>query len=485
MISQIIKSKSFVYLIFIIALLFYLFSIDAPFTYDDFSQIVFNENIQSLNIKKIILNGLRETRVIQNLSFGLNYKISQLEVWSYHLVNILLHLINGYLFYLIIAKMVPDKRTLIIFSLLIFLFHPLQVQSVVYIMGRISLLQAFIYFLAIILYQKNYSKWIIGPVLLIGLITKESCVLIPIVFMIYDKFVNKTSIKRGVQYFIFLLLCFCILYFAFNKIGLDHSHSEVVGYTLYPMSDYIIYSFYQFIFYLYQFVFCNSLSMIHPFYIDTKILSFSLISFLIILYLFVIFKKLLPIYKFIILFGLITVSNFFIQLINPYAEYRFYILNGLVGFLFVSYLINIIPSQKRVIIVMVIFVLFAGYLNFRYQKNYLNSEDTYRNVVENYPDSWIGYHNLAFSLMLKNKLSSAEKAEKIAYEMISKEILTTYIVHISLVRILLINNKTDEAKKIMKIINPTKLKNTSSQLFFYNVCKRLDLQSENCKLSTD
>ena len=82
---------------------------DSPFLFDDSDNIVDNPAIKDLAyfLDTSRVDGLSldfnknmfKTRTIGYLTFALNYAVGGLNVWGYHLVNILIHACNALLLY--------------------------------------------------------------------------------------------------------------------------------------------------------------------------------------------------------------------------------------------------------------------------------------------------------------------------------------------------------------------------------------------------
>jgi tetratricopeptide (TPR) repeat protein len=87
--------------IFLIALcVFVIYSniYSSPFVFDDKIHIVEKENIGDLDYH-MSFDRLRQPRGIVYLTFALNYRFGGLNVFGYHLVNVLIHMTNGILAY--------------------------------------------------------------------------------------------------------------------------------------------------------------------------------------------------------------------------------------------------------------------------------------------------------------------------------------------------------------------------------------------------
>jgi hypothetical protein len=71
---------------------------DYPFVFDDKPQIVEKVIIRDL-ANYFSFEAFLKPRPIVDLTFALNYRFGQLTVFGYHLVNVLIHIINGFLVY--------------------------------------------------------------------------------------------------------------------------------------------------------------------------------------------------------------------------------------------------------------------------------------------------------------------------------------------------------------------------------------------------
>lgn len=155
--------------------------------------------------------GLEGVRPLLTLGFWLNFKLSNFDPLSYHVVNMLLHICNSVVVGLIIRKVLKFARieselasTLSVFAALVFLLHPLQTESVAYISGR-SECQSFLLFstaFVAFLYSQSTLRTL-GTALIVSLLfslaclTKEHAVVLPLLLILTDSFWNsEQSLKR-------------------------------------------------------------------------------------------------------------------------------------------------------------------------------------------------------------------------------------------------------------------------------------------------
>ena len=131
---------------------------DAPFYFDDQKSIIDNPAIKNLGNIKAIWK-FSPVRFITYLSFAINYHFNQLQVFGYHLVNIIIHISTSFLVYLFVLylSILTNKQTpywVAVFAALIFLCHPIQTQAVTYIVQRTASLATLFYILSLTCYVK-------------------------------------------------------------------------------------------------------------------------------------------------------------------------------------------------------------------------------------------------------------------------------------------------------------------------------------------
>jgi protein O-mannosyl-transferase len=150
--------------IILLGLIIYSNSFSCSFHFDDLFILVGNRNIRDLADVKAWWY-IYPSRPFGMLTFALNYHFSQLNVTSYHIVNLIIHLVNACLVwqltFLILSSPVlrnqqdaGQKKTLALFTALLFVSHPLATQSVTYIIQRFASLAALYYLLSLVLYVK-------------------------------------------------------------------------------------------------------------------------------------------------------------------------------------------------------------------------------------------------------------------------------------------------------------------------------------------
>jgi tetratricopeptide (TPR) repeat protein len=158
-------NKLFLLGLCILCFIVYLNSLNNNFVLDDKFLIINNPLIKSLKLFPLIFQkdifeyggvvcpSNKMYRPLQLLTYSIDYRIWRLQPLGYHLVNLLLHLINAILVYYLLLYISGNNKFSKIIGIL-FLIHPIQVSVVSYISGRADLLASLFMLLSIILFLK-------------------------------------------------------------------------------------------------------------------------------------------------------------------------------------------------------------------------------------------------------------------------------------------------------------------------------------------
>jgi tetratricopeptide (TPR) repeat protein len=218
-------------LIALAALAAYANSFSRPFIFDDLWSIVGNPTIHHFGTawsppQDEGVGG----RPLLNLSFALNYAISGDRVWSYHALNLAIHILAGLTLFGIVrrtlemvgtggppvraaaeAKADTDGRAarpyLLGFAIaLLWTVHPLQTESVTYISQRAESLMGLFYLLTLYSFIRSLSsptpaRWQVLSVLacLLGALSKEIIATAPVMILLYDRVFGAGSFREAWQ----------------------------------------------------------------------------------------------------------------------------------------------------------------------------------------------------------------------------------------------------------------------------------------------
>jgi tetratricopeptide (TPR) repeat protein len=187
------------------------------FQFDDEKFIVENPAVRN-PFNLISIWSFWSTRFITFLSFAFNFRMGDLNVFGYHLFNLIIHLCSAILVYWLVL-MIFDAPTMnkeeisaysywaAFLSAAIFLTHPLQTESVTYIFQRSTSLCGFFCILSLCLYAKSrllqikdypmgrrmflyFLSWLMC---MAAMFTKENAVILPLIITLYELYFLKTG----------------------------------------------------------------------------------------------------------------------------------------------------------------------------------------------------------------------------------------------------------------------------------------------------
>ncbi len=187
----------------------------ASFHFDDNPSIVENAYIKRFTLDNI-KHLLSINRPVVNLTLMLNYSLSGLNVVGWHVFNIACHIANSFLVYLLIlwtldlpllAKRYGGKaKRMALFGALLFGVHPIQTESVTYIITRTELLATFFYLGAFLFFikgaRKNKFVYFIGAACsaFLSAGSKEWAVTLPAMLFLYDViFLSEGKLKPALS----------------------------------------------------------------------------------------------------------------------------------------------------------------------------------------------------------------------------------------------------------------------------------------------
>ena len=194
-----------------VALVAYSNTFHVPFHFDDRPNIVENPNVQITvltwgGLERLIKNTYTVSiRVFSYFTLALNYYFGGFNVFGYHLVNFFIHLASGVFLYWFLLltfnlpslkeKYGPISYRVALFSSLIFISHPIQTQSVTYIVQRMASMAGMFFLLSLTLYIKGRLCtggprvfYFGGAVVsyLLGVFSKENVAILPVFIALYE-----------------------------------------------------------------------------------------------------------------------------------------------------------------------------------------------------------------------------------------------------------------------------------------------------------
>ena len=240
----------------LVAVAVYFGTLDHTFHFDDKQNVWNNSTIQISNFSfneliKAGFEGNLKQRPVANISFALNYYFNGVDVRGYHVVNIFIHLLAGILlFYFVkITLSIPlvrdrygQSKFIPFFTALIWLIHPLQTQSVTYIVQRMNSMAAMFFIMAMLFYVKarmtphTVKKMVffltsfIAGILAFG--TKENSITLPVFILLYEWYFFqdlRVKISRH-QFYWIMAICFIFVFILYLFLGSSPLNALISGY---------------------------------------------------------------------------------------------------------------------------------------------------------------------------------------------------------------------------------------------------------------
>jgi len=212
------------------------------------------------------------------LSLAINYYFAQLNPMTYYLTNILIHIANVVLVFLLFfqlctrLKIEQGGRLFIAgFGALWFGIHPMHVESVAWIAERKDVLYAFFYISGLLCYlrfifeEKNKTMWYWATYVLFvaSCLSKPMAVMFPVALLCIDflfkRQLDKKLVTEKVIFFLTSLVCGAMAFYTQNKTG------AIAKFEVLTLSERIMYASYGFVMYVSKFFNPTFLSTFYPY----------------------------------------------------------------------------------------------------------------------------------------------------------------------------------------------------------------------------
>jgi Tfp pilus assembly protein PilF len=261
-----------IWVILVLTFIAYLPVLKSDFVnWDDMEYVYENSLITSFsNFSKIISTPVQgNIHPLTMLSLTFNYSLSGYHAWSYHLLNLILHLANAFLVFTLVKKLSKGNAIISLTTALLFALHPMHVESVAWISERKDVLYAFFFLIGLIAYT-NYidklsgSSYILCIIwLLLALASKPAAVIFPFVLFAIDFLrKRKLSLKLLAEKIPFFLLALITGYFTLhNQSGIGATE----GQDYFGMKERIFFGFYGFMMYFMKAILPINLAAFYPF----------------------------------------------------------------------------------------------------------------------------------------------------------------------------------------------------------------------------
>lgn len=183
--------------------------------YDDDKNVTQNEDIYDIGAKNVYQFFTKDYMGVYvpltMLSYAVDNKLWGMNANKFHLTSLVIHLFNVCLVYFLILQMVPRMEVAAIAALL-FAVHPINVEGIVWITSRSSLLYSLFYLGALISYtyyvQKDKKVYLLFSFLLFifSALSKNAAVILPLTLVLMDAYYKRKmtikSVAEKIPFFI-------------------------------------------------------------------------------------------------------------------------------------------------------------------------------------------------------------------------------------------------------------------------------------------
>jgi len=433
-----------IFTLFIIVLSIYANTFDASWHFDDENNIL---NNKPLHLTELNLENIKKTffadwngsgklyRPVACLSFAPNYYFGGTEVYGYHMVNLIIHVMSSIFLFLFVyhtlnlpvlkAKYGPNSYFIALLATVFWAINPMQTQAVTYVVQRMTSMAGMFSIMAMYFYLKgrtsapkrlrgtHYFLCIVCAIMAIG--SKENAVMLPIVILLYDLFLIQGVTKKNIKRYSFFLLIAVLSSLAlalllagpsiFNPKGLISGYQNR-GFTL---SERLLTEPRVILFYISLLLYPmpDRLCLEHGITLSTSLFTpistiISIVAILLILFVAAARSKRWPFISFCVIFfflnHLIEASVFPLELVFEHRNY----LPSMLFFVPLSILLSSgiqFFSRKRglqVILIIFVILVLIGWGHSTYARNMIWKNDGILSFdcVEKYPDLARPHHNL-------------------------------------------------------------------------------------------
>ncbi len=191
-------------------------SFTGPMVFDDLPSLQDNHSIQHWSTALTPPSGgfTVSGRPLLNLSFAFNYHLSGTEVANYHVTNLILHGLAALTLFGLVRQTLTQLRpsTLAqrdaywaaLASALLWAVHPLQTESVTYLVQRAESLAGLCTLLALYSFARSArsitpQRWLVASIVScwLGALTKESAATAPLLIFLYDRIFISGSFRAA------------------------------------------------------------------------------------------------------------------------------------------------------------------------------------------------------------------------------------------------------------------------------------------------
>lgn len=426
----------FWFIIVFAGVLVYSNSFEAEFQLDDNFHILNRKDIQDINNYTYLQKWSNiNQRPLSTFTLAINYQVHGFKVFGYHLFNLIIHLLSAIFVYLLTNQILQSpaikektvkrhRRLIAFFCGLVFVMHPIQTESVTYVIQRMTSLAGLFYLMSASFYIKGRYAMIKDKITLsatfmvisilsavLAILSKQIAITIPAAFLLIELFFVRNKDKKLCKKFFYtgliILVSLILLVICFGEI--PRETDRISRY------DYAITQLRVFTKYLQLSVFPIVQNLDYDFHVSHSLKGTKEIISLIVVTLFIfagffLYKK-HRVYAFGLFWFIITLSveSTIIPINDVIFEHRLYLpLFGII--LILTMLLFEIFSKKNIrifIISMMLISLFYGILTYARNEVWQSNYSLWKDVVEKSPNKARPHLNYGNALLERGDMQRA------------------------------------------------------------------------------
>lgn len=378
-------------------------------SWDDPEMVFRNKDVQNMDFKALFTNHYVGNYIaVTMLVHSIAWLFFENNDAGHHALNILLHVINGLLLYQL-GRALFKNNTIAGAGVIIFLLHPLQVESVGWISELKNILSTTFYLLSVLSYvkflrTKNTPAFLLSLLyFILGCLSKPSVVVLPLALLLIDLLVlQKISFKS-----ILNKIPFLVLSVVFGIINMkSQAADQFINYShAFPFLQRFGLAGYALIKYFALFLMPANLSVIYPYpEIKTAVMVTGFV-FIVALAAFLVYcfrnKNTIPaVAVLFVLVNLVLVLQFI-----PFGEVLYadrYMYVPIIGF---GWIIGLLISKLKTggITLPAGIMIILCILTFSRAGAWTSALNLYEDILKKYPDQFIALNSAGVETMRMNE----------------------------------------------------------------------------------